>query len=262
MIKKISLFLIFVSLYWSLFAFEGDGFITYRRALVPWVSLVQTDDTTMILYRRKPIKVYQNKEVATELLPHGPNEDPDCYNSLRREISSTRAKNVIGKDYLKSCLILDSRLFRNQYILFYAPSIEGNRVSIYDIRAKKIYHSIINTALSVEITPDRGLVFLTSNRQSPCERSIIYFKNGATKKLYDDCRLTQSSTPLISLQSLRLSENSVEATYFPYRTSGYDTFLDTTKSENIVLPLHFLTTPVLTPRTPQSLTGLLVPSIR
>jgi hypothetical protein len=64
----------------------------------------------MILYRRKPIKVYQNKEFATELLPHGPNEDPDCYNSLRREISSTRAKNVIGKDYLKSCLILDSRL--------------------------------------------------------------------------------------------------------------------------------------------------------
>jgi hypothetical protein len=262
MVKKISLILVFSLIPLSLFAEQWDGFITYRRALVPGVSIVQADDTTTILYRRKPIKIYQNKEFATELLPHGPNEDPDCYNSLRRDIPSTRAKNIIGKDYLRSCLVLDSKLFRGKYILFYAPSIEGNRVSIYDIRAKKFYHSIINTALSVEITPDRGLVFLTSNRQSPCERSIIYFKNGATKKLYDDCRLTQLSTPLISLQSLRLSENSVGATYFPYRTSGYDTFLDTTKSENIVLPLPFLTAPVLTPRTPQSLTGLLVPSIR
>lgn len=262
MIKKLSLLLILSLLPLSLFAEEGDGFITYRRALVPGVSLVQNDETTTILFRRKPIKTYQNKEFATELLPHGPNDDPDCYNSLRRDIPSPRAKNIIGKDYLRSCLILDSKLIRGKYILFYAPSIEGNRVSIYDIQAKKFYHSIINTVLSVELTPDRGLVFLSSNRQSPCERSIVYFKNGATKKLYDDCRLAKAAIPLISLQSFRVLKDTVEATYFSYLTSGYDTVLDKTRSEKITLPLPFSLSlaPLVKPALP--LTTQLKPTIR
>lgn len=243
------------------YAWEEDGFISYRRPLAPWVSLVQTDDTTSILYRRQVIKTYQNKEFATELLPHGPNEDPDCYNSLVKNTPSSRAKNIIGKEYLRSCLILKSDLFRGKYILFYAPSIEGNRVSIYDIKAKKFYPFIINTALSVSLASDRSLVFLLSNRQSPCERSIVSFRNGATKKLYDDCRLMNSAFPSISIQKFQIIESSVEISYFPYTTVGLDIILDTVHTEKITLPLPSLTPPVVLPR-PQTMTWLLIPPLR
>lgn len=245
----------------SLFAWADDGFISYRRPLVPGVSLVQNDETTSIIYRGKTIKTYRNKEFATELLPHGPNEDPDCYNSLVKNTPSTRAKNIVGKEYLKSCLILTSDLFRGKYILFYAPSIEGNRVSLYDIRGKKFYHFLINTAISVALTPDRGLLFLTSNRQSTCEHSLLYFKQWTLKKLYDDCRLISSEFPSISIQKFQITESSVEISYFPYTTRGLDTVLDTVHAEKLTLPLPSLTPPVAVSR-PQTMTGLLIPSLR
>lgn len=260
--KIISLCILCATLPFSTFASEEDGFITYRRTLTPGVSITQTDDTTSIVFRRKVIKTYQNKEFATELLPHGPNDDPDCYNSLRRDIPSPRAKNIIWKEYLKSCLIIDSRLIRGKYILFYAPSIEGNRVSIYDIWVKKFYHFIINTALSVELTPNRWLLFLTSNRQLPCERSLIYFQNGNLMKLYDDCRLAKSPTPIISLRAFRIVKDTIELSYFSYLSSWYDTILDSTRSEKITLPLPSLSAHIPTLKMPTTFSWLLIPTIR
>ena len=191
--KKILIIIALSSLTLSAFArSEDDGFITYRKPLLPGLSLTQTDDTTSIIYRGRAIKTYQNKEFAIELLPHGPNEDPDCYNSLKRDIPATRAKNIIGKDYLRSCFILRSEVIRGRYILLYSPSVEGNRVSIYDIRAKKYYHHILNTVLSYVMARDRTLIFLSGNSQSPCERSLVAFRGGETKMLLDGCSLTKS----------------------------------------------------------------------
>ena len=229
--KKLLSILIFFFLFESSAKAE-DSFILYKKPLLSGISLIQTDDTTSITYHGDIIKTYRNEEFPFTLLPHGPNEDIDCYNSLVKNTPSTTAKNIIWKEYLKHCLILQAKLIFGKYILFYAPSVEGNRVSIYDIRQKRFYHAMINTATSVR-SIGGGLVFFTRNTQSICARSITLFRDGKTTTLFNDCTLTKSWWPMIEIQSYRVLRKSVIITYFPYKTVGYDSILDKSNRKNI-----------------------------
>jgi hypothetical protein len=122
--KKILVFLLVLFPSFAFANIDEEGFILYRRALLPGFSLDQTENTTDLIYRGDVIKSYQNSEFAIELLPHGPLEEPDCYNSLSKNISSTRLKTLIGADYLKNCFIMKSDKIFNHYLLLYSPSIE------------------------------------------------------------------------------------------------------------------------------------------
>lgn len=230
--KKI-FFLLSFSFLFVFSANAEDAFILYKRPLLSGISLVQTDDTTSITYHGETIKTYRNEEFAIALLPHGPDEDPDCYNSLLKNISSTSAKNILWKEYLKDCLILQTKRIFGRYILFYAPSIEGNRVSIYDIRKKKFYHAVINTATSVRSIISGGLVFSTKNAQSTCPQSLILFRDGKVSSLFNDCILMKTWWPMIEMQSYRMLRKSIIVTYFPYKTVGYDSILDTSVRKRI-----------------------------
>lgn len=120
-----------------------DDFFSYQRSLLPGVSLTQTDETTSLLYRGRVIKTYQNAEYALELLAHGPLERPDCFNSRTPKSLTLDQKNATGKEYLKNCLIMRSERIGSRYLLFYHPSSNGYRVSVYDTRAQKYFHGIV-----------------------------------------------------------------------------------------------------------------------
>lgn len=212
-IMKKLIFLIL--LFFPLFAFadiDEEGFILYKKPLLPGFSLDQTDATTELIYHWKVIKTYKNEEFSIELLPHGPNEEPDCYNSLSKNLSSSRFKTLIGRDYLKDCFILHSDKIQNSYLLLYSPSIEGNRVSLYDIKKKKFYHWILNTVLSYRRDAKGGLVFLTKSTYDICNRSIVYFKDGKLTKLADSCFLWIGWIPA-KIHSFKVVNSKVEITY-------------------------------------------------
>ncbi len=257
--------LIIILFPFTLSATWEDSFIIYRKPLLSGLSLTQTDDTTSIVYRGEIIKTYRNEEFPTVLLPHGPDEDPDCYNSLVKNSPSSWARNIIGKEYLKSCLILQTKLIRSRYILFYAPSVEWNRVSIYDIRNKKFYHFIINTATSIGTTRAGGIIFLTRKTQSTCARSLILFQYGKTKTLFDDCTLTKSGWPMIEIQSYRILRESILVRYYPYKVVWYDSILDKTSLFSVSISLSWAVispTLQLPPKNTNIHSWLLTPTIR
>jgi hypothetical protein len=142
--KFLTFLFLFFLFPFSLFALEEEDFRIYKKPLLPGVAIAQTDTHTELLYEGNIIKKYVNTEFAIELLSHGPNDDPDCYNSLMSDSPALLAKNILGKEYLRSCLVLETRMIRNRYILFYGPSLDGNRVSVYDLRTKKFAHAAVN----------------------------------------------------------------------------------------------------------------------
>ena len=223
----------------ELFASEGfDDFRLYQKPLLKWVEIAQTETHTELLYNRVVIKTYVNAEFPTELLTHSPDEDPDCYNSLQSQAPSTRAKNIIGKDYLRSCLVLQTRLIRGRYILFYGPAVDGNRVSIYDIRTKKFYHGIVNNVLDVKTTIDGGLLFLKENVGFTCQKSILLYKDGATRTIFDECSLQNIGYSSIRIDSYRLVRQNLVINYTPYieHASG-DILLDRSRREQKMIQL-------------------------
>ena len=215
-----------------------DEFRLYKKPLLKWVEIAQTETHTELLYNRVVIKTYVNAEFPTELLTHSPDEDPDCYNSLQSQAPSTRAKNIIGKDYLRSCLVLQTRLIRGRYILFYGPAVDGNRVSIYDIRTKKFYHGIVNNVLDVKTTIDGGLLFLKENVGFTCQKSILLYKDGATRTIFDECSLQNIGYSSIRIDSYRLVRQNLVINYTPYieHASG-DILLDRSRREQKMIQL-------------------------
>jgi hypothetical protein len=201
-----------------LYALGDDDFRIYKKPLLPWVEIAQTDTHTELIYKWRIIKRYTNTEFATELLPHGPDEEPDCYNSLIANTPSERAKNIVWKDYLRSCLVLETLMIRNRYILFYGPSVDGNRVSIYDTRTKKFAHAAVNNAHDVKTNIGWDLIFLTRNLGIGCQRSIIRYRDGLTTKLFDECALRSSGWPLIQIDSYRVYPKKMIIYYTPYVT--------------------------------------------
>jgi hypothetical protein len=210
--RKIFLLILLVFPCFAFADIDEEGFILYKKPLLPGFSFNQTDSTTELIYRWKVIKSYKNEEFAIELLPHGPNEEPDCYNSLSKNLSSSRFKTLIGRDYLKDCFILHSDKIQNSYLLLYSPSIEGNRVSLYDIKKKKFYHWILNTVLSYRRDNNGGIVFLTKSTYDICNRSLVYFKDGRLTKLADSCFLGIGGIPA-KIHSFRVMKNLVEITF-------------------------------------------------
>ena len=200
---------------------EEEGFILYRRPLLPGFSLNQTDSTTELIYRGNTIKTYKNEEFAIELLPHGPKEEPDCYNSLSKNIASNRLKTVIWKDYLKSCFVMKSDKIMNDFLLLYSPSIEGNRVSLYDIKKKKFYHWILNTVLSYRRHKSGAIVFLSKNSQHLCNRNLLFLKDGKLTKITDSCFLNSNGIP-VKIHSFKIDGDSVEITYSDVNLVGND----------------------------------------
>lgn len=203
-------------LFFPLFSYaqfsEDEGFILYKRPLLPGFSINQTDETTELIYRGKVIKVYNNKEFAIELLPHGPNEEPDCYNSATNNSSSPQIRTRIGADYFRDCFILKSDKILNQFLLFYSPSFEGNRVSLYDIKKKKFYHWILNTVLSYRRYANGAIIFLTKNTQNVCNRSIIFFQDGLLTKLTDSCLMSSNGIP-VKIHGFKILGNDIEITF-------------------------------------------------
>ncbi len=217
--KKIVFSLIFTFLFPTLISADGGGFNDfrlYKKPLLKWIEIAQTESMTELLYHRRVIKTYQNAEFATELLTHSPDEDPDCYNSIHENVPTTRAKNIVGKDYLRACLVLQTRLIRNRYILFLGPSTDGNRVSIYDIRKEKFSHAIVNNALSMKTLLNGGIIFLTRNIGSSCEKSILLYKDGISRILFDECSFQNAGWPTINIDTYRVMRSGVEITYTPY----------------------------------------------
>ena len=215
-----------------------DEFRLYKKPLLKWVEIAQTETHTELLYNRVVIKRFVNAEFPTELYMNSPDEDPDCYNSLQNPAPSTRAKNIIGKEYLRSCLVLQTRLIQGRYILFYGPAVDGNRGSIYDIRAKKFYHSIVNNVLDVKTTIDGGLLFLKRNIGFTCQKSILLYKDGATHTVFDECSLQNIGYSSIHIDSYRLVRKNLIINYTPYieQPSG-DILLDRSRRGQKILQL-------------------------
>lgn len=222
----------------SIFAADGsEDFRIYKKPLLPGIEIAQTDTHTELLYQWVVIKRYVNAEFSTELLTHSPDEDPDCYNSLQNQTPSTRAKNIIGKEYLRSCLVLQTKLVRDRFILFYGPSVDGNRVSIYDIRIRKFAHAAINNASQdVRFVLGGGLVFLTKNIGSACQHSIVLYKNNISRTLFDECSIQKEWGTLMHIDSYRLLPRKIIIKYTPYITqSSGDIMLDPSrKSQKII----------------------------
>lgn len=217
---------------------DEEGFILYRKPLLPGFSFNQTDTKTELIYRWKVIKSYQNEEFDISLLPHGPKEEPDCYNSLRKNITSNRLKNLIGADYLRDCFILDSGKIANSYLLLYSPSIEGNRVSLYDLKKKKFYHWVLNTVLSYRLHKSWALVFLTKNSQSVCNRTLSMFKDGQLTKLTDSCFLNSNGIP-VKIYWFKIVWDMVEISYSDVNLVGNDYIpRETQRKFSIALPLE------------------------
>ncbi len=193
-----------------------DDFRLYKKPLLKGIEIAQTETHTDLFYNRILIKSYVNAEFATELLPHWPNEDPDCYNSLHNTIPSNRTKDIIGREYLRSCLVLQTQLIRGRYILFLGPSTDGNRISIYDIRAKKFSHAIINNALSFQTTRDGNLIAFVRNIGSPCERSILLYKWGVITFLFDECTFQDHGGAAIRIDSFKIRNHNIDISYTPY----------------------------------------------
>lgn len=81
-------------------------------------------------------------------------------------------------------------MMNNRFILFYGPSVDGNRVSIYDIRMNKFAHAAVNNASQdVRFALGGGLVFFTKNIGSACQHSILLYKNNISRTLFDECSL-------------------------------------------------------------------------
>ncbi len=234
--KPFSFFLLLILAPLSLFAEED--FHIYKKPLLPGIYITQTDTHTELIYKWKMIKKYVNTEFAIELLPHGPEEMPDCYNSLSKSIPSTRAKNIIGKDYLRSCLVLQTLLIRNRFILFYGPSVDGNRVSVYDIRTGRFAHWVANNVIGVKSTIRGEIVFFVRNLWSTCQRSLYLYKDGISKSVFDECSLEATGGPLIQIHGYRVTPGKLRVDYTPYRIEATgDYVLDMKMRSNIALSL-------------------------
>lgn len=229
--KYIILFILFIFPL-SLSAEGGwfDEFRLYKKPLLKWVEIAQSDEYTELFYNRVIIKRYKNAEYPTELYTHSPDEDPDCYNSLQNPAPSTRAKNIIGRDFLRACLVLETKLLKNRYILFYWPSVDGNRVSLYDIRTKKFSHALMNNVLDVRTTLAGGIVFVTKSFGTSCQKKIILYKDGVSRTMFDECSLQSTGWPLIHIDSYRIFPRYMIVSYTPYVTEADgDIILDPSK---------------------------------
>ncbi|GAB0174687.1 MAG: hypothetical protein HHAS10_05660 [Candidatus Altimarinota bacterium] len=233
--KSVALLVLLFPLFSHAQSGEEEGFILYKRPLLPGFSLNQTDDTTELIYRGKTIKTYKNAEFAIELLPHGPNEEPDCYNSSIITSSSLSKKARIGADYFRDCFILKSDKILNQFLLFYSPSFEGNRVSIYDIRKKKFYHWILNTVLSYRRDPNGAIIFLTKSTQNLCNRSIVLFENGTLKKLTDSCLMSSNGIP-VKIYGFKILGNDIEVTFSELNLIEGEYVVSKTQKQYILTP--------------------------
>lgn len=200
---------------------EEEGFILYRRPLIAGFTFNQTDATTELIYRWKTIKTYKNAEFSIELLPHGPNQEPDCYNSLSKNIASSRLKTLIGRDYLKNCFIMKTDKIMNDFLLLYSPSIEWNRVSLYDLKKKKFYHWILNTVISYRRHKSGWIIFLTKESHSICNRTLSFFRDGQLTKLTDNCFLGIHGIPA-KIYSFKIVGDRVEITYSDVNLIGND----------------------------------------
>lgn len=199
-----------------IFAEGFDDFRLYKKPLLKWVEIAQTETHTELFYNRVMIKRFVNAEFPTELYTHSPDEDPDCYNSLQNLAPSTRAKNIIGKDYLRACLVLQTKLLKNRYILFYGPSADGNRVSIYDIRTKKFYYGIMNNVSSVKPTIDNRLVAQMKTIGTTCSRKIVLYQSGTLQTLFDECSMKNVGYPSIKITDFRIQRKNLIINYIPY----------------------------------------------
>lgn len=217
--RKIFILILLVLPHFVFADIDEDGFILYKKPLLPGFSFNQTETTTELIFRGDVIKTYKNEEFDIELLPHGPNEEPDCYNSLSKNLPSSRFKTLIWKDYLKDCFILRSDKILNHYLLLYSPSLEWNRVSLYDIRAKKYYHWILNTVLSYRRYTRGGLIFLSKNSHHTCNRTLSIFRNGALKKLIDNCQMSANGIP-VKIHSFLIKNDDLLITYSPVNLEG------------------------------------------
>lgn len=216
---------------------EEDGFILYRRDLLPGLAVTQTDKTTSILYHGETIKTYKNEEFNIALLPHGPKEAPDCYNSLVKNAPSTYDRDRVGMEYLKSCLILKSERIFGRYILLYAPSIDGNRVSVYDMRNKKFFHFLLNTVLSYRKNSDGLLVFLTRDPNSWCGKSFLLFDEGKITKLTDSCMLSSDPSVPAKILSYRVFRNILTIYYHDMILINNE-FVESNLMKRFFLPLQ------------------------
>ena len=217
--------------------FAESDFVIYRKPLIDGVSIAQTDETTSIVYRWETIKTYKNHEFATELLPHGPNEEPDCANSLARNPVSNRTKNIIGRDYLKSCLILRSEYVGGRYLIFYHPSIDGYKISVYDTKIKKYYHGMINSAIETKRIRTNKILFRTRDVQSTCSDGFILFEKGTIKTVFDSCSLRSQSIDLVQVAKYTIRGKKLMMTYIPYENQNNDLVLNPKRKATISINL-------------------------
>lgn len=236
MIKKTLLTSLLFLLPYSLFAIEEwyEELRIYKKPLDKWIEIAQTETHTEIFYNRILIKRYVNAEFPVELLPHSPDEDPDCYNSYHNQTQSSRAKELIWQEYLRSCLVLQTKILKNRFILFYGPSADGNRVSLYDKKIKKFYHGIMNNVLDVRATNDGRLVFLVRKFGTDCARELFLYNEWSITSIWNECTLRETWGPLVHIDGYRIVPRKIRLTYTPYILSPDGSLLLDKKKKTII----------------------------
>lgn len=197
-----------------------DDFISHKRIFTPGITFTQTDTTTNILYHGKIVKRYQNKEYPITLLRNMVTKQPDCANSQRSTNMNDEIKNDLGKEYLRQCLIMEMRYYPKDYILFFGPSIDGHTVSLYDISMNKFFHHIIGTTTQIRFTKGKGIIFMVNNPWLYCNSSIWHYRNGKTKKVFDECTLENKGWSHVVIDTATFWNNTIDITYRPLLISG------------------------------------------
>lgn len=205
-----------------------EDFIEHKKTFAPGITFTQTDTETNILYHGNIIKSYPNREYPLILLRDMVTKKPDCANSERSTSTDNGVKNQLGKDYLRQCLVMEMRYYPNDYILFFGPSIDGHTVSLYDIGLNKFLHHIIGTTTQIRFAKDKGIIFMVSNPGLYCNSSVWYYRNGKTKKVFDECTLENQWWAHVVIDTATFNGSNISITYRPLTLIG-DSYMQWSK---------------------------------
>lgn len=200
-------------------------FIENKKIFSPGITFKQTDTETMILYHGNIIKTYPNIEYPNILLRSMVTKQPDCANSSKSHTKDIKTKNELGKNYLRQCLIEEMRYYPKDYILFFWPSIDGHTVSIYDIGMNRFFHHIIGTTTQIRFSKGKGIIFMVSNPGLYCNSSVWHYRDGKTKKIFDECTLEDQGWLHVKIDTATFSGSTINITYKPLIIS-WDSLLE------------------------------------
>lgn len=205
-----------------------DEYLQNKKIFSPGITFKQTDTDTMILYHGTVIKTYRNYEFPNILLRSMVTKEPDCANSERSNTKDEVTRNELGKNYLRQCLIQEMRYYPKGYILFFWPSIDGHTISLYDINLKKFFYNIIGTTTQIRFSKGKGILFMVSNPWLYCNSSIWHYKDGKSKKIFDECTLENEWWQHVKINTATFRWSYIDITYKPLIIS-WDNLLEWSK---------------------------------